>query len=182
MQVHHATHDVAFKRIKSAIADLNNLAYFDVKKEIEIQCDASLKCIGVCLLQEGKPVYFASKSLTETESRYSNIEREMLRVVFALTRVHQYSFGRHVTVISDHKPLEPLNLKNLNLYPPCLQLMLAILLLAIQIYNDLINNIIITHSERALFNLNARVEARGIIVPKAVGRGYYGPERRHKVI
>ena len=34
--------------------------------------------------------------------------------------------------------------------------------------------IIITHSDRALFNLNARVEARGTIVPKAVGRGYYG--------
>ena len=44
------------------------------------------------------------------------------------------------------------------------------------------NNIIITHSERALFNLNALVEARGTIVPKAVGRGYYGPERRHKGI
>ena len=43
-------------------------------------------------------------------------------------------------------------------------------------------NIIITHSERALFNLNACVEARGTIVPKAVGRGYYGPERRHKGI
>ena len=40
-------------------------------------------------------------------------------------------------------------------------------------------NTIITHSERALFDLNARVEARGIIVPKAVGRGYYNPERRH---
>ena len=44
------------------------------------------------------------------------------------------------------------------------------------------DNIIITHSERALFNLNACVEARGTIVPKAVGRGYYGPERRHKGI
>ena len=39
--------------------------------------------------------------------------------------------------------------------------------------------IIITHSDCALFNLNARVKARGTIVPKAVGRGYYGPERRH---
>ena len=89
-----------------------------------LKSDASLKGIGVCLLQEGKPVYFASKSLTETESRYSNIEREMLGVVFALTRLHQYSFGRHVTVISDHKPLESLNLKNLNLCPPRLQRML----------------------------------------------------------
>ena len=43
-------------------------------------------------------------------------------------------------------------------------------------------NIIITHSERALFNLNDRVEARGTIVPKAVGRGYYGPEGRRKGI
>ena len=47
---------------------------------------------------------------------------------------------------------------------------------------SMIINIIITHSERALFNLNARVEARGTIVPKAVGRGYYGPERQHKGI
>ena len=43
-------------------------------------------------------------------------------------------------------------------------------------------NIIITHSETALFNLNARVEARGTIVPKAAGRGHYSPERRHKGI
>ena len=39
-----------------------------------------------------------------------------------------------------------------------------------------------THSERALFYLNARVEARGIIVPKAECRGHYCPERRHKGI
>ena len=38
------------------------------------------------------------------------------------------------------------------------------------------DNIIITHSERALFDLNARVEAQGGIVPEAVGRGHYSPE------
>ena len=43
-------------------------------------------------------------------------------------------------------------------------------------------NIIITHSERALFDLNARVKAQGGIVPEAVGRGYYSPEGRHKGI
>ena len=63
-----AIHDVALKRIKSAISNPNNLAYFDVKKETEIQCDASLEGIGVCLLQEGKPVYFTSKLLTEPAS------------------------------------------------------------------------------------------------------------------
>ena len=98
------------------------MPYFDKNKPCEIQCDASLK--GCCLIQDGKPVYFASKSLTETESRYSNIEREMLGVVFALTRLRKYTFGRHVTIITDHKPLESLNNKNLNMCPPRLQRML----------------------------------------------------------
>ena len=43
-------------------------------------------------------------------------------------------------------------------------------------------NIIITHSERALFNLNARLEARGTILPKAVGRWHYCPKGRYKGI
>ena len=119
------THDHAFERIKAAIRSACNLSYFDKNKPREIQCDASLKGLGCCLIQDGKPVYFASKSLTETESRYSNIEREMLGVVFALTRLRQYTFGRHVTIITDHKPLESLNNKNLNMCPPRLQRMLV---------------------------------------------------------
>ena len=108
----------------SNITQPSILAYFDKDKHCEVQCDASLKGIGVCLLQNNNPIYFASKSLTETESRYSNIEREMLGVVFALTRLHQYTFGRHITVISYHKPLESISSKNLNMCPPRLQRML----------------------------------------------------------
>ena len=74
-------------------------------------------------LTNNNPIYFASKSLTETESRYSNIEREMLGVVLALTRLHQYTFGHHITVISDRKPLESISSKNLNMCPPRLQQM-----------------------------------------------------------
>ena len=40
----------------------------------------------------------------------------MLGVVFALTRLRQYKFERHVTIITDHKPLESLNNKNLNMF------------------------------------------------------------------
>ena len=119
------TQDHAFERIKAAIRSACNLSYFDKNKPCEIQCDASLKGLGCCLIQDGNPVYFASKSLTETESRYSNIEREMLGVVFALTRLRQYTFGRHVTIITDHKPFESLkNNKNLNMCPLRLQCML----------------------------------------------------------
>ena len=42
--------------------------------------------------------------------------------------------------------------------------------------------IIITQSERTLFDLNARVEAQGGIIPEAVDRGHYSPEGRHKSI
>ena len=114
----------AFQQIKTAITQPSSIAYFDKDKPCEVQCDASLKGIGVCLLQNNNPIYFASKSLTETESRYSNIEREILGVVFALTRLHQYTFGRHITVISDRKPLESISSKNLNMCPRRLQRML----------------------------------------------------------
>ena len=76
------------------------------------------------MIQNGQPVSYASKSLTDTESRCSNIEREMLGVVFALTRFHQYTYGRAVTVITDHKPLESLNKNNINDCPARLQRML----------------------------------------------------------
>ena len=56
---------------------------------------------------------FASKLLTETESRYSNIEREMLAVLFGLEKFHYYAYGRPVVVGTDHKPLEAIFKKRL---------------------------------------------------------------------
>ena len=51
---------------------------------------------GAALLQANGPIAFDSKSVTETERRYSNIEREMLGKVFGLERVNQYFYVRHV--------------------------------------------------------------------------------------
>ena len=47
-----------------------------------------MKGLGAVLLQEGKPVIYVSRTLTPAEERYSNIERELLRVVFAMERLH----------------------------------------------------------------------------------------------
>ena len=63
--------------------------------------------MGACLAQEGKPVAFASTSLFSSEINYAQIEKELLTIVFACEKFHQYVFGqRTVTVESDHKPLE----------------------------------------------------------------------------
>lgn len=62
--------------------------------------------------------------LTDTEKRYAQIEKELLTIVFAAIRFHQYVFGRPVTVQSDHKPLEAIVRKPLNKAPARLQGML----------------------------------------------------------
>ena len=74
---------------------------------------------------------FASKLLTETESRYSNIEREMLAVLFGLEKFHYYAYGRPVVVESDHKPLEAIFKKHPSSAPP----RIARMMLRIQKYN-----------------------------------------------
>ena len=81
------------------------LAYFDRSKASTIQSDASKKGLGAVLIQDDKPVIYASRALTETEQSYSNIERELLSVVFALERFHHYVYGCTAMVQTDHKPL-----------------------------------------------------------------------------
>ena len=57
-----------------------------------IQVDVSQRGLGAALLQANGPSAFASKSMTETESRYSDIERDMLGIVCGLERFHQYIY------------------------------------------------------------------------------------------
>ena len=70
----------AFEAIKQVIMTLPVLTYFNKTKKHTIQCDASKKGLGAVLLQESKPVMYVSRVLTETEQRYSNIERKLLAI------------------------------------------------------------------------------------------------------
>lgn len=90
------------------------LQFFDQKKPLTIQCDASKDGLGACLLQEGRPLSYTSRALTESETNYAQIEKELLAIVFATKRVHQYVYGNTVNVQSDQKPLEIIIKKNLN--------------------------------------------------------------------
>ena len=49
-------------------------------------------------MQEDHPIAFASRALTSAETRYAQIEKELLSVVFSLEKFHQYSYGRPVLV------------------------------------------------------------------------------------
>ena len=110
----------SFQKIKDLIAKsaTKPLRYYDRRKPVTVQADASQRRLGVCLLQDGQPIAYASKSLTDTETRYANIERELLAIVFACQRFNTYVLGRPFTVESDHKPLEMIHQKSLASGPP----------------------------------------------------------------
>lgn len=85
--------------------NLPQLIPFDEKKEIEIQCDASQNGLGCCLLQDNKPISFASRSLSDNEKNYAQIEKEFLSILFACSKFKYFVYGRPITVVNDHKPL-----------------------------------------------------------------------------
>ena len=72
--------NTCFQKIKSQLqkALLRPLRYYDQSKLVTLQCDASLKGLGACIIQDGQPIAFVSQSLTDTETHYTNIERETL--------------------------------------------------------------------------------------------------------
>ena len=112
--------DKAFQEIKIILTKNGGLVlrFFDVQKPVTISCDASPTGLGEVLLQGGCPVAYASRSLTDVESRYAKIEKELLAVLFILERFNQYTYGKKVHVESDHKPLEEIVKKPLATAPP----------------------------------------------------------------
>ena len=89
--------DQPFDRVKSAIMEAPVLAYYDLLKPITLQVDASSKGVDATCLQEGRPISFASKTLTPTEQGYAQIEKEMLAILFCLTRFKHYCYARHTS-------------------------------------------------------------------------------------
>ncbi|XP_055923898.1 uncharacterized protein K02A2.6-like [Eupeodes corollae] len=67
------------------------------------------------------PVAYASKSLTECQQRYSQLEKEALAIKFGCQKFHEYVWGKQLVVESDHKPLESIFQKPLHACPARLQ-------------------------------------------------------------
>jgi len=127
-------HTKILKQLKECITADQELAYFDPKKQIIIECDASMKGLGACLIQEGKPVDFSSRSLTDAESRYSNIDREMLAVTWSILHYRKLLFGQQFIVRMDHSPLVQIMKKDVKDLTPKIQRMVR----RIQGYNAIL--------------------------------------------
>ena len=112
------TQDKAFTELKDCLLHPPVLSYPDFEKPFFIATDASNFAIGAVLAQEKSsdklhPIHYISKTLSETERRYSTTKREALAVVYALRTFRYIVFGHDVTILTDHMPLSMLFRKTL---------------------------------------------------------------------
>ena len=112
-------HRKCFQQLKEVITKAPVLKYYDQNQgQITLQVDASKDGLGGCIMQNGQPTAYGSRSLTKTEQNYAQIEKEILGIVYGATNFHSYIFGQKVAVESDHRALEILFKKPLYLVPP----------------------------------------------------------------
>jgi hypothetical protein len=111
----------AFKEIKEKITTAPVLRIYDPDQGLELQVDSSKDALGAVLMQKGQPIEFASRALSQAERNWAQIEKETLAVLYGLERFDQYTYGRKVSVINDHKPLSSILKKPLSQIPRRLQ-------------------------------------------------------------
>ena len=70
-----SSQEEAYQQIKKKVSKSTQLQYYDVTKQVTIQCDSSDYGLGAALVQEGKPEAFASRTMPNTGRRYVSIEK-----------------------------------------------------------------------------------------------------------
>ena len=81
------------------------MSYFDPHQTTQVIVDASRVGLGALLVQNDKVICYASRVLSDVETRYSQTEKEMLAVVWAVEHFHLYLYGAQFTILTDHQPL-----------------------------------------------------------------------------
>jgi len=100
----------AFAESKKLLLNSAVLVHFDSDKEVILACDASPHGVGamiLCKMEDGseRPIAFASRSMSDAEKQYSQLEKEGLALIFGVTEFHQFLYGKNFTLYTDNKPL-----------------------------------------------------------------------------
>ncbi|CEF61546.2 Reverse transcriptase domain and Integrase,catalytic core domain and Ribonuclease H-like domain and AT hook-like family and Aspartic peptidase domain-containing protein [Strongyloides ratti] len=105
-------HTEAFEQLKDAIIKACTLAPPRPSIPFTILTDASIQGIGSALMQEGRPIAFASRTLKKAELMYAPVQLEALGLVFALKSFSPYIYGKRTTILTDQSSLLSLMTKS----------------------------------------------------------------------
>ena len=100
----------AFRKLKEQLSSENVLVHYNKDLPIGIACDASNVGIGAVLFHRfpggiERPIANVSKTLTDAQRNYSQIQKEALAIIFGLKKFYQFVYGRRFTLVTDHRPL-----------------------------------------------------------------------------
>ena len=93
----------SFTKLKEALTSTTVLTHYDPKVQIALAYDASSTGIGAVIYH----VYLdgTEKPLSSAEQNYSQIEKEALSLIFGVKKFHNFLYGKHSLLVTDHKPL-----------------------------------------------------------------------------
>ena len=103
-----------FDTVKDLFCNHKVLKLYNPKNATMLECDASNYGVAAVLFQRENssqpwhPVQYASRSLNNAETNYSNIEREALSVIFGVEKFKKFLLGSHFIIHNDHAPLRKL--------------------------------------------------------------------------
>ncbi|XP_037944434.1 uncharacterized protein K02A2.6-like [Teleopsis dalmanni] len=120
--------DAAFTQLKQILTSPQVLIPYDPSLPVMLATDASRTGLGAVLshrLENGvdRPIAYASRTMTVTEQRYTQIDKEVLAIVWAVQKFFKYLYTRHWILITDHKPLSQILQPNKSLPVLCISRM-----------------------------------------------------------
>ena len=100
----------AFQKLKQKLTNNTVLVHFDPSCPVGISGDASESGVGAVLFHRYKdnserPISNASKTLTDAQKRYPQIQKEALSIIFAHKKYQQFLSGQLFILVTDHKLL-----------------------------------------------------------------------------
>ena len=100
----------AFETLKKRLTSVQVMAFYNPDLETELIVDGSPLGLGAILAQKQddnnfRPVAYGSNALSPVQQRYSQTEQEALAILWSCQHFHHYVYDRHVTIITDHRPL-----------------------------------------------------------------------------
>lgn len=98
----------AFQMLKEAMQSTPVLSLLDFSKNFVVETDVCKSGVGAILMQEGKPLAYFTKAISNRDMGLSTYEKELLAVVMAVQKWRGYLLGRRFTIKTDQEALKHL--------------------------------------------------------------------------